>query len=101
MIKGKNGDYFAKVKVCGNADQLLANIKLSDAKYFPEGSRVKIVAKSGIEISKRVRLTASRRQKCVTIPKGDWDIIKKGDIIKVFPMENRQNGMQLQTENQV
>ena len=101
MIKDNQGNYFAKVKVCGTQDQLLANIKLSDAKNFPEGSRAKIVSKSGIEITKRIRLTASGRQKCVTIPKSDWDIIKKGDIIKIYPMENRQNGMQVQAENQV
>ena len=85
MIRNKeDGNYCTINKIIGNENQLTTTIPNKDWKYFPVGSKVKVVSAKG-EFYRRIRLIGSGKQRNISIPKEEWTNFKKGDKIRIFP----------------
>lgn len=84
MIKDKDGLWFVNAQVWGTKIQLRVTIPKADWKFYPVLSRVKLISRKGVAISRKVK-QMSEAQRAVNIPTDDMDIFKKGEIIKIYP----------------
>jgi len=86
MIKGCDGKYFAKSLVVGG-DPFTVTIPKKFWKFFPIGSRAKVMTiNQKEEFTKRIR-NQNDRQRVVTVPYDERHLFKKGTKVRVYPQD--------------
>lgn len=105
MLKDKRGYFIHNklyaVKINEKTTQLNITIPKKDWKYFPVNSRARIFSIKGIDIVKKVNSMGGGKQRTIRIPIGDNDIFSKGDIIRVYPLNQPQKVSKSQQEKEV
>ncbi len=86
ILDKKRGEYYFSDKIVGNKP-LLITIPKINWKLFPINNRARLISKGGQELIRKVTTMSNGRQRIICIPYQDWDLFKKGDSIKVYPIK--------------
>lgn len=90
MLIDKQGLHFTKNNIIGNERQITITIPKRDWKYYPVGSRVKLISKKGIYSIRKVMELGCGKQRYINISKQDRDIFIKGDMVKIYPLKQQK-----------